>query len=857
HFRRNEEDTNYFATIKLNDERIDFSQNGSELILQEPAWLLTGNKLITFTKETDGNKLKPFLNKKFIKIPKSAEANYFEKFVKPLIEQYDVYAVGFDIVSESHVATPVLKLENLWTDKVCATLYFNYGNYQFPYHSKKWVSVSLENVNDNFVFRRIRRQRKTEDLIRTVLENIGLKLYDGSLFISDEQSAGNLALVEILSRNKSLLEERGFIIEQNLLSRKFVLTETLLSFDVEEHSDWFDLKGMVKFGEFLIPFLKLKHHLLNGRREYLLPDNTIAVIPEEWFEKYSSLFDFGEEENEHLKIKKHHFALLDNLSDQKNTSTAIDNLKNLQDAENLAPYPLPVGLKARMRPYQASGYNWIQTLKELKLGGCLADDMGLGKTLQALAVLQYYKEKRKQIKSEKKTIRKDLKDKEQVINNEEQIFLFSDEKANVNSKKKTENSDVATRASLVIVPTSLVFNWESEAKKFTALKTFVYGGFHRNKELLETQSRKHDIIICTYGTVRNDIELFSKIFFNTIILDEAQAIKNPLSQTALAVNQLRSESRLVLTGTPLENSITDLWSQMNFLNPGLLGSYQSFTKKYIQAVEKDKNPVKTQELRNLIKPFILRRTKQEVAKDLPEKYEQVLLCDMTEEQQSLYDSTKIHFRNEMLKSISNFGFNKSQMMILKGLMKLRQIANHPAMTQESYLGDSGKFTELMRMADEAIANGHKVLIFSQFVKQLTIFRKHFDFSGTSYNYLDGSTLPDDRRKQVENFQSDSSIKLFLISLKAGGVGLNLTAADYVFIVDPWWNPAAERQAMDRTHRIGQSKTVFVYKFITRNTVEEKILKLQHRKLLLSESLVENNEFSSAKIGEKEISMLLE
>jgi SNF2 family DNA or RNA helicase len=385
-----------------------------------------------------------------------------------------------------------------------------------------------------------------------------------------------------------------------------------------------------------------------------------------------------------------------------------------------------------------------------------------------------------------------------------------------------------------------VYNWYHETRKFTPkLKVLIYTGIGRDKNPQLFQL--YDLIISTYGTVRVDIDILKDYRFNYVILDESQSIKNPNSLSARAVKQLKSTNKLVLTGTPIENSVQELWSQLSFINPGLVGSLSSFNERFVTPIEKGKDIHKMSQLKAIIKPFVLRRTKDQVAKDLPPKVEQVKYCNMTEQQAEEYEKVKSYYRNEILKSISEIGLPKSQLVLLQGLIKLRQIANHPKLILPEYEGQAGKFDEIIAMSETAMQEGHKVLLFSQFVKQLDLFRAQFDKNGWKYCYLDGSTPNEMRQKQVDIFQKDDSILFFLISLKAGGVGLNLTAADYVFISDPWWNPAVEQQAVDRTHRIGQTKSVFNYKFITKDTVEEKILALQQSKKELANNIITTEE----------------
>ena len=484
-------------------------------------------------------------------------------------------------------------------------------------------------------------------------------------------------------------------------------------------------------------------------------------------------------------------------------------LQKLADFETLEEIALPHHFKGHLRPYQKAGYNWFHFLKQYHFGGCLADDMGLGKTIQALALLQKHKED-----------------------------------AEAAGGKST---------SLVIMPTSLIYNWLNEAKKFTPkLRLMVHTGTLRYKS--PEVFGNYDVVITTYGISRIDIDLLKEFVFDYVILDESQNIKNPSSKSYQSVRQLKSRFKLILSGTPVENSVNDLWTQMSFINPGLLGIQQYFQNEFVTPIEKKKDEDKARKLQALIKPFVLRRTKEQVATELPPKTENLFYCQMSEEQAAVYEKVKSEYRNELLKSLEDGTYAKTQIQVLQGLIKLRQIANHPSMIDSEYEGDSGKFENVVHTLATVLDGGHKVLIFSQFVKQLTIYREYFDDKGIPYAYLDGSTQ--NRGDVVKQFQEDEKTRVFLISIKAGGVGLNLTEADYVFILDPWWNPAVEQQAIDRTHRIGQTKNVFIYKFITKDTVEEKILALQQRKLSVARALITTEESFIKSLSAEDIKEIL-
>jgi len=404
------------------------------------------------------------------------------------------------------------------------------------------------------------------------------------------------------------------------------------------------------------------------------------------------------------------------------------------------------------------------------------------------------------------------------------------------------------------MPTSLIYNWELEAKKFTPeLKILVYSGSQRIKD--PWRFGDYDLVLTSYGITRLDVEVLKGFYFNYIILDESQAIKNPGSNIAAAVNQLKSKQKLILTGTPVENSTMDLWSQMNFINPGLLGNQNTFKKQFLLPIEKQGDVGKSAKLHAMIKPFILRRLKSQVATDLPEKITNVKYSDMTTEQEEVYEEVKNYYREKIISDIQNTGRNNQQFTLLRGLTQLRQIANHPKLVRDDYAGESGKLEDVTYMLQSTISEGHKVLVFSQFVRHLGIVKEYLEKEGIPYAYLDGSTK--DRQAQVEKFQENEDIKVFLISLKAGGVGLNLTKAEYVFLLDPWWNPAVEAQAIDRAHRIGQENKVIIYKFITRGSVEEKIMALQNRKLALAGELINTEESFMKSLGQDDIAALLD
>ncbi len=863
HFRRNKEGTRYFPTIKHEGKRIEFMYKGAHIVTQSPAWMQLDDQLITFEKNVDGKKLVAFLNKRFIQIPQTGEENYFRKFVTQLIEKYDVYAEGFEIVTEKYAATSCLKLQpHDDSDQLSVKLTFNYGAANFEFDSDQEINVVLEKESDNYTFKRIKRNREWEETQKNIVEKIGLKHLSGAYFTLQQygqptiqngllisiETTNKYAFLEWVNLHKDALREKHIEVAHSNELNKYYLGSRSLKLEVKENKDWFDVKAIVYFGEYSFPFIALREYVLSGKREFLLPNGKIAIIPDEWFGKMAGMLELSTSEDE-ITLEKHHIGLIQEaLNDGGKHLNISSKLHKIKEYGELKEATIPEHFSGDLRPYQKAGFDWFYFLKENGFGGCLADDMGLGKTIQTLALLQ----KEKEIYHACQGMTKQENLVQSIPTNQAytpQLQLFErdtkphmqiDELVQNESQHIPESMRTFIRTSLIIVPNSLVYNWFHEARKFTPhLNVLIYTGINREKD--PQQFQQYDLIISTYGTVRVDIEILKSYSFNYIILDESQSIKNPNALSSRAVKQLKCVNRLVLTGTPIENSVQELWSQLSFINPGLVGNLSSFNERFVIPIEKGKDPHKMAQLKAIIKPFVLRRTKDQVARELPPKIEQVKYCNMTDEQADEYEKVKSYYRNEILKSIQELGLPKSHMVLLQGLTKLRQIANHPKLVLPDYTGQAGKFDEILAMSETAKAEGHKVLVFSQFVKQLEIYRASFDQNNWKYCYLDGSTPNDQRQKNVDRFQQDEQIKFFLISLKAGGVGLNLTAADYVFIVDPWWNPAVEQQAVDRTHRIGQDKTVFNYKFITKDTVEEKILAMQLRKKEIANSIITTEE----------------
>ena len=609
------------------------------------------------------------------------------------------------------------------------------------------------------------------------------------------------------------IEANGYAVYGLKELKKFKYNTNLPTLDVEAGSgtDWFDLQMVAKWGDQQVELKDLRKAIINKQEAILLDDGSLGIIPQEWITQYRTLLKISNESNGTLKVSKLHFGLLDQLDslfDNDEIKKEIEaKKKKLAGFSGIKPEGPSIAIKAILRPYQLAGFEWMQALDEIGWGGCLADDMGLGKTLQTITFLQFVKE-------------------------------------------KNEGS-----TSLVVCPTSLLFNWESELQKFCpSLKYHVYYGAER--AITQEHFEEYDLILTSYGIMRIDLEELMKFHWHYVVLDESQAIKNPEAQVAKAVTLLKAKNKLILSGTPVQNNTQDLFAQFNFLNPGLLGSREFFKEEFATAIDRQQDKAKAEQLRQLVYPFLLRRTKEQVAKDLPAKTETILWCIMGRAQRHLYDQYKNHYRNLLLKKIDEEGIGKAGIYVLEGLLRLRQICDHPALLkdEEVKVSESVKSEELLREIQEN-TGAHKLLVFSQFTEMLHLIRNDLKKNNIQFCYLDGSTPANKRQEQVEKFQQDTEVKVFLISLKAGGVGLNLTAADYVYLVDPWWNPAAEQQAIDRTHRIGQTQKVFAYKMICKDSVEEKILKLQEKKKNLANELISEDAALTKNLTRDDIAFL--
>ena len=568
--------------------------------------------------------------------------------------------------------------------------------------------------------------------------------------------------------------------------------------------DWFDLHGHVVFGNQTVDLTHLMKALDTDTDTIDLGDGSRGILPAAW-RGSRDWIRLARTADDGLRFRRSQGLILDLLLAEMPSVDIDEKFEKLRgDLKNfrgIKPIREPAGFVGELRPYQRRGLGWIRFLEKYALGGCLADDMGLGKTVQVLAYLQSRKTRRRRAKT-----------------------------------------------TLVVAPRSVVANWMTEARRFTPdLALLDYRGPER--VALRDDLLTHDIVFTTYGVMRRDIEFLKDLEFGTVVLDEAHAIKNEQSQTSKASRLLRGELRLALTGTPIENGLGELWSLFEFVNPGMLGGSAAFRDLTTD------DPERLTALAKTIAPFLLRRTKKQVAPDLPEKTEQTITCSLGKEQRRLYDELLESYRASVLDKVDDIGLGRSKMHVLEALLRLRQTACHPGLVDEKFDDvEAAKLEVLLPRLEELVAEGRKALVFSQFTKLLTRVRARLDAAGIVYEYLDGRTRK--RAPKVERFQTDPDCSVFLVSLKAGGVGLNLTAAESVFLLDPWWNPAVEAQAVDRAHRIGQTEKVFAYRIVAENTIEEKILELQAQKRDLAESIVRADETVMKSLTRDDIERLL-
>lgn len=783
-----------------------------------PLWILWRNKFHPVLTSLDSriiqhlvkdpplvphSEISEFLDRVWTKIPSSSlygEEDFLER-MKPIFVPAR-YNPKLFLNEEGSLLT--LEIQNIYETE--------HGEIQLDGPHPELQTGSYQFEGKSFL---LRREREKEEGLLNELSEMNFQSRNNAIWFLEPEEA----ITFLLDSYPDLVAKYRVYGEKNLSRYKVRHGSPKVVANVEEDQEeegWFDLNINVEYEDLSVPIEKIWKAWIQGKRYVQLKDGSYTNLPDSWLRKLQHklrTLGMDPEKPPKKKYKKFEAPSIEKLIEdvpKARTDSFWDRLNSkINDFKQIEQIEQPQGLQATLRPYQVEGLSFLNFLKEYGFGGILADEMGLGKTLQVLALLQHMKEK----------------------------------------------GECGTN--LIVVPTSVLPNWQKETEKFLPemRQLLIYGS---RREHLFKEIPKSDLVITTYALFRRDLEELNKYSYNCVILDEAQNIKNPNTITARSVRKVKANFRVCLSGTPIENNLLELWSLFEFLMPGFLGSQNSFQKGFVKPIkEGDEETLET--LRTRVRPFILRRKKTDVVQELPPKVENVHYAALVDEQKELYASLAKKLKEQVMQKVEEQGIAQSQMSILDALLKLRQICCHPRLLKLDMPGvntnlPSGKFDAFKDLVSGIMEDGHKVLVFSQFVQMLQIIRSWLKMNEIPYTYLDGASK--DRSEQVERFNNDPEVPIFLISLKAGGTGLNLTAADYVIHYDPWWNPAVESQATDRTHRIGQTKKVFSYKLICENTVEEKILKLQEEKKDVADAIIPGQD-NLASLTKEDLEMLFE
>lgn len=789
--------------IQNNFEGYNYSATGQDYLVNDFFYISKG-KMYPHGSAEHALKLKYFLNNPIIKVHNNDAEGFVEEVVLPLSKKYKI-----------EFKTTMKPIEKEASGPVARVYLKELDNFMLIQPAVKYDQKEVELLEDEMIL--IRENKKMTSYIRHKDTEQKLK----SLFFSLHPEFKNqehrkmfyVRFSEVLKDGwffdffEKLKENNIEILGSEKITRiNYSQHKPMVSISTGSGTDWFDLSITISYGSHKVRLKDVQKSFLKGEQFIELSDGKLGLLPLEWLKKFEDAMRMGEIRDDNIKISKLHFSLVDSLYEALEETSILkeinDRKKKLLSFSEISevPHPSPVG--TTLRDYQVASFHWMNFLNEYGWGGCLADDMGLGKTLQMLTFLKH------------------------------QTHIRPDQ------------------PNLVVMPTTLIFNWIRETERFYPDLTFLV--LHGSDRIKDVENfSKFNLIFITYSTLIRDIEFLKDYAFNYTVLDESQAIKNPNSQRYKAARLIKASHRLAMTGTPIENNTFDLYAQMSFVNPGLLGNMEFFKKEFSDPIDRKGDAYKAEKLRKMIKPFMLHRTKEQVARELPDKTETVLYCEMEEEQKKVYNAFRDKFRDTLLNKIDEQGLGKTGMLVLEALLKLRQICNSPALlnTSEDYGHDSVKLRELMRHIQEKTGK-HKILVFSQFVKMLKLVQNELKENNISFEYLDGAVK--NREERVQRFREDENCRVFLISLKAGGTGINLTEADYVYLIDPWWNPAVEAQAIDRTHRIGQTKKVFAYRMICKDTIEEKVLKLQEKKKAIAGELISTEQSFIKQLDKEDI-----
>ena len=794
-FRRHDGGISYSLQLRIGETLLmSPSEHKITVLTHELGLFIADGDIMALCPGFSAKLLLPFTTKATVEIPPHMENEYFRKFIMPNVTKADIRAEGFEIDDINEQPRPQLTVENTIDGRQQLALSFRYGNMVYTPYSTASGKVTLHEDGNGFRFSRLRRNKPEEQRFFNLLQLAEPQTSPhGEIRFADLHS-----LIDWLRQHGEALRAQGFDVVQPS-DRIYNIGKLSVEQYENWHSDWLQTEVTIVLnnGRLRIPFADLRDTILRGEQDYMLPTGERLLIPQEWLSRYSTLLLMGRRKGTALLLHSSQLTAATPGTSPTGTASTPPFPSDCHEAP-------PASLRATLRPYQLTGYEWLWQNLTNQTGCCLSDEMGLGKTLQTIALLLNYKETSKSVYRAVPT----------------PGCLFSDEEMQGTAPPGEPAGTLEYRTSLVVAPASVVHNWQNELNRFApSLLVCNYTGDPDRRRDKRKALMQWDVVLTTYRTLLNDIGHLSRYGFGIVVFDESQAFKTATSQIHEAVCQLNALHRMALSGTPVENNLGELWSLMNVLNPCLLGDWQTFQQSFAQPIAHTLEEERTQLLRRLIAPYFLKRTKEEVLTDLPERQDEIVVCPMTEQQEHEYAEELSKARNEWLDTET-----RSTVSMLAAITRLRMIAN-----------GEGKMQTVFEQLEQLRGTRHKVLIFSEYVTLLDNVANKMKERDWKYEMLTGKTQ---RREQViARFQQTADCQFFLISLKAGGVGLNLTAADYVLLLDPWWNLAAEEQAIARAHRIGQHHPVFVYRYVSENTLEEQILSLQQRKQTLIDSVM--------------------
>lgn len=807
HFNKTDSGILYRLTVA--DDKVP-SASHAVILSNRPAIVIVDKTIYTMDEGLNGMLLKPFLDKETVSIPLTMQDKYFRTFILRMAIHNDVEAEGFDITDLHPEGQATIILEQTISGSYGLFLQYSYDGTTFTANEKREKRVRMHDDGTTVSFHRIYRNRDWESQITVYLI--------GTLHMPQEGTLRQL--VAWLGDNEAQLSGHGITVKQHV-SKQLYIGTTEVKEDVKTEGPWLHVRTTVLFSDgTTLPLSAFRKHINEGRNEYNLPNGQTFIIPKSWFTRYGGLMLFGRVEKDgSMMLSKSQKDIINT----DNKSTDINSTDNQPTDNRSGEIPLPQSLQATLRPYQFSGYEWLMAHYQEKAGCILGDDMGLGKTVQTIALIAKYIEEAKP--ATKKSVKHAV-----------QLSLFDPAPAVSTSKNPV----------LVVAPASVVHNWRNEFRRFApSLTVLRYTGPQQERQQKTAYIQSHDVVITTYQTLRNDIDVLKDYHFAIAVYDEAQAFKNRESLLYSAIAGIRADFPLALSGTPMENNLAELWAVMSILNPQLLGDYSDFDHNFIHPITDNLESRNTAILQRLLAPYFLRRIKENVLKDLPERQDEVIVCPATSEQQQMHEEMATAMKQHIQAQKDHI----DNIYVLAAITRLRQIACTPLLTvnnreilldkrsADALCQTSGKLTELFRRLEELRGTGHKALLFSDYTGFLDIIAAIMEKRGWKHAMLTGQTR--DREATIATFQNNADCQFFLVSLKAGGVGLNLTSADYVFLLDPWWNTAAEEQAVSRAHRIGQHRSVFVYRMITEGTLEEKIMNVKNRKQSLIDAVLKS------------------